>query len=920
MVAKKKVSLSGGAGESKRAEGGARYADTTLELFFNTGVVFHELGEVDVPDTVAGFLVVKEPTGEVRGVRRAAAGEEPHVEISAIDHAAELAPYWLPVPYQLSNAFAVQARGMPDAEGRMRAIMAVDTLERPGAGGRALDAALDEGRAFAPLDRTKIGTILEHEEMRELFRRMERAGVDRAMLKYAAWLEAMEVVWPKLMLRRVSAQEAIGVSLVLDFGNSRSSAVLVEPRPDASLASVSAVPLQLRGRDNPMVTDDGAFDSRVTLLPAPFDKFYETVAVADSFTVPSVARLGREALDRALETPHRYACTLSGPKRYLWDDRSGTSVWHFAQKKENEYRPIQGRILKYIADDQGGMALRSDGPSAPSEPRYASRAMMLFALAEILCQAIAQVNGLAYRKYQGKEGSPRFLKHLVLTYPSAMPAEERAVYETLVMNAVVLVTGLLGLAPENRPNFDPVRNVYTPFLFVDEALAAQMVYVYQEISSTFSGSMEELVGLFGRRDGTLRVASVDIGGGTTDVMIAEYTDRLPGTGTALSIDKLFQDGVSIAGDEVCRAIVEDVILPQVTEQIVSPAGRAAFRHLFDAGDAGHGAQWETLRGRLVPNFWLPLARCYWALGEGARPADIVPERAVNVDDALVAFGQAMRSESVLEEADAFIGKLVEGFPGFRNLTFRFDARDADRAALRVLREPLRRYADIIAQFDVDVLVLAGRASALTCVQELFVREMPVSRARIKPMGQFRVGEWYPSKWRENGKIRDPKSTVTAGAAVLHLASHNRLPGFLIDRIGVAPSAPIFGLYQTQYPRVARANELFAQGEPSPPFVYTAGMRIGFRNVDSEEMDGSPLFEVRPKNAEVEAALLEDRVALRFARGKRAAVAIAEIASQRGTYQYDKEDFVLALKTLDGDRYWLDTGVLGTRELARMGGS
>ena len=55
-------------------------------------------------------------------------------------------------------------------------------------------------------------------------------------------------------------------------------------------------------------------------------------ATGDSFQWPSVARMGREALDRALETPHRYQCTLSGPKRYLWDDRQTDERWHFAQK------------------------------------------------------------------------------------------------------------------------------------------------------------------------------------------------------------------------------------------------------------------------------------------------------------------------------------------------------------------------------------------------------------------------------------------------------------------------------------------------------------------------------------------------------------------------------------------------------------
>jgi hypothetical protein len=123
------------------------------------------------------------------------------------------------------------------------------------------------------------------------------------------------------------------------------------------------------------------------------------------------------------------------------------------------------------------------------------------------------------------------------------------------------------------------------------------------------------------------------------------------------------------------------------------------------------------------------------------------------------------------------------------------------------------------------------------------------------MARYRVGEWYPSKWKEQGFIKDPKSTVTAGAAVLHLASKNKLPGFLIDSTSEAVQRPIYGLYQDTEPHIARTNELFPkgeQGEKSQPFVYTHGMRIGFRNVDSQEMEGSPLFEVRPANPDADA--------------------------------------------------------------------
>ena len=146
---------------------------------------------------------------------------------------------------------------------------------------------------------------------------------------------------------------------------------------------------------------------------------------------------------------------------------------------------------------------------------------------------------------------------------------------------------------------------------------------------------------------------------------------------------------------------------------------------------------------------------------------------------------------------------------------------------------------------------------------------------------------------------------------IHLASKNKLPGFLIDSTQEAVQRPIYGLYQDTEPHIARANELFPkgeQGEKSQPFVYTHGMRVGFRNVDSQEMEGSPLFEVRPANPDVEQALLEDRVAIQFGRTRDGQIVISNVTSQKNAYSFEGTDFVLALKTAAFDRYWLDTGV------------
>ena len=194
-------------------------------------------------------------------------GEEADVEISALEHVGELSGRWLPVPYQLSCLFAVQVF-LGGADPHMpRILLAVDTLERPGSGGRHLDAQLDEGRPFRPLDRTELAVFLDHPVMRELLRRMERAGVDRAPFKIAAILETLGPALPRIRMSRIQPHAAVDVSLVLDLGNSRSTAALVESR-DKGLFSI---PLEVRSSLDPFAVNDETFDSRVTFLPPPFD-------------------------------------------------------------------------------------------------------------------------------------------------------------------------------------------------------------------------------------------------------------------------------------------------------------------------------------------------------------------------------------------------------------------------------------------------------------------------------------------------------------------------------------------------------------------------------------------------------------------------------------------------------------------------
>ena len=60
--------------------------------------------------------------------------------------------------------------------------------------------------------------------------------------------------------------------------------------------------------------------------------------------------------------------------------------------------------------------------------------------------------------------------------------------------------------------------------------------------------------------GQLRAASIDIGGGTTDLVITDY--RLEGTGNNVSIfpGQLFREGFNIAGDDILKRLVQTQVI------------------------------------------------------------------------------------------------------------------------------------------------------------------------------------------------------------------------------------------------------------------------------------------------------------------------------------------------------------------------
>lgn len=229
------------------------------------------------------------------------------------------------------------------------------------------------------------------------------------------------------MVAATLQQPAIDVDLVLDVGNSHTCGVLVEDHPEESNGLKQTYELQLRSLSEPHRVYNELFESRVEFSQASFGKPHLSFQSGrdDAFQWPSITRVGREAAQLAQRrTGHEGTTGISSPRRYLWDEERYAPGWRFNERHE----PMAAAApLTTLINDEG--VPLSALPTAQRLPvfaaHYSRSAVMTLMLAELLAQALMQINSIAQRSRMPNAAAPRRLRAIILTLPSAMPKPER---------------------------------------------------------------------------------------------------------------------------------------------------------------------------------------------------------------------------------------------------------------------------------------------------------------------------------------------------------------------------------------------------------------------------------------------------------------------------------------------------------------
>ena len=382
--------------------------------------------------------------------------------------------------------------------------------------------------------------------------------------------------------------EAKQVDLVLDIGNSRTCGVLFE---DADFTKVEM--LQLQDLTEPWKVYKKPFDMRLAFHQCKFGE----MDLPDQFAWQSFLRIGDEAIkliykSRPANGVAQKTTNYSSPKRYLWDSKQFDGQWDFLTTNDDESASLNHYInIKGLSEqfDSDGTLRRSKNGGIFSS--FSRRSLMTFVLIEIFQQANCQINSFPYREKRGDINIPRKIKHILITCPTAMSKEEQIILRQCAEEAYIALLRCkdpdlyyqpydpsewkdkIQIVPSVKdlsvnPNNPASKNIKTEWGY-DEATCCQLVYLYAEVAQRYLNHCEDFFNLYGhvRKEfkedkyhrNALTIGSLDIGAGTTDLMICAYKYDEKGV-CKLTPKPLFWDSFYYAGDDLLEEIVRAVII------------------------------------------------------------------------------------------------------------------------------------------------------------------------------------------------------------------------------------------------------------------------------------------------------------------------------------------------------------------------
>lgn len=754
----------------------------------------------------------------------------------------------------------------------------------------------------------------------------------------------------------------INVDLVVDMGNSKTTAVLFE---EGQFDKVDMVELQ--DFSHPFQSEKSPFDMNVVFNRADFGIC--NIGNSPQFIHPSLVRLGREATylryQAGLEKGQKYS-TCSSPKRYLWDKHARQYEWQNIRHGDENPEPIKLKGITNQFNSDGTLSLTGH---SGGEARYSRRSLMTFAFLEILAQSFRQINSQKFREDKGKVDTPRRISKILVTCPTAMSCVEQIELRTAAAEAFAVMNRYyshtdgtpldyhmaINSAPV-KPSLRDLRNrdeENRRWLY-DEATCVQFVYLCAEVANRYKNNCAEFFQRYGKMrsdlvedNGTtpytkkaLTIGSVDIGAGTTDVMICSYKYATVGQTTLTPIPRYWESFYT-AGDDILRAFVQEIIIEgqnSLVEKKLISQGKAShdisrlITDFFGEDTARMNFSDRQIRREFCQQVSVPIAQCFMELTRLK-----IDKRDLQWDD--IFHNQDQPNKDLLDSFFKHFGFRIE------EQVWQYDIALTTRIINNVMDGLLKKISVALSEYGCDIVLLAGRPCSLKPVEDIFLKYYPVDPNRLKVLNEYRVGRWYPFQ-DGNGFFENQKSVVAVGALVGYICSE--LGGYKgmslnLGELGqkMLPTTNYIGLMSNAASMLIPNKDILLDPKNgSTTFdVPSIPIRLGCRQLDTESYPARSLFtldfdddairegvknELLQKHLPIDnLALIQDAVDSRKMRIRQNMPVKLEIERD---YETDRENVVvtdvtdrndtklpkkylsLQIKSLnESDTFWLDNG-------------
>ena len=410
------------------------------------------------------------------------------------------------------------------------------------------------------------------------------------------------------------------------------------------------------------------------------------------------------------------------------------------------------------------------------------------------------------------------------------------------------------------------------------------------------------------------MACIDIGGGTTDMMIAKYNYQ-PGMDDSIRGQILHQDGINIAGDQLVKRLLEKIIVPAFADAIGLEENDT---QLLFGPEVPKNRGFSASRIDWINRLLVPLTEAYLQLAVD----DVTEEDISHADPEIV-------DPAVLESLEQVCNKLRG--PGYYNLQqelgLSFNKTEFEDVVHEVFDDLLFDFCGRIVDYRADIVLLAGQPSKIGYIQELVRMYMPLPASRVIPMYNHYAGNWYPYQDVEGhspGLIVDPKSAVVVGAGIEFLARNGMLPQFKFSMRGKETENTYYWGVMTEATSNIRDDRiLFRPPDENTRDEWTEFTTIAQRvviarkMVPEEDAQAAPIYAIKMDTAN-RIGPTEMTIRIRRNRASEEQAEHLEIESVTGSVAGEPavlgENVHFDWRTLADERYFLDTGGLDNIEL------